>query len=279
MNSRVDKYYDNKEVVGSRTKRNDQLYKEINKAEIENFDIRSNATVIGNNRNNIDVEKIKSILDMHYNDVPKRRSIQIEKTKEEVKPLLETKEYDINVILNKAKEDKIENYNEQRVKKLHDTQFDILKKLDIRREDFIEDYDGDSEVDIKKSDTAAQKLQDLINTITMNEADIKKAKELENREETNEDALDIYSDLKGSENTVTLEGLQEKTEQMIQTMAKTTAMDSSFFTKSDHLRGKDFEDFKDIEESGSGVFIKILIALLIVVFIIGIAILVKTFLT
>lgn len=277
MNSRVDRYYDKKEeVVGSRTKRNDQLYKEINKEKLENFDVRSNATVIGNNRNNIDVEKIKSILDMHYNDAPRRRSIRIETPKEEKKPILETKEYDINVILNKAKEEKVESYQDVRSKRLHDTQFDILQKLDLKREDFIEDYDGDSAVDIKKSDTAAQKLQDLINTITMNEEDFKQSKK---EKEASGDPLDMFEDLKGSEDTVTLEGLQEKTEEMIKTMSSATAMDSSFFTKQDKLKNKDFEDFRDIEDSSSGAFVKVLIALLIVVFILGIVILVKTLLT
>ena len=98
MNSRSDKYYDKNVSVGSRTARNNQLYKEISKTEIDNFEVRSNATVIGNNRGSIDVEKIKSILDTHYNDVPKRRSIQLEKNEEQrptKSPIYETKEYDI----------------------------------------------------------------------------------------------------------------------------------------------------------------------------------------
>ena len=61
---------------------------------------------------------IKSILDTHYKDAPKRRSIAIEdeeivKTKAE-----ETKEYDINVILDKAREVKEDDYEKERNKKL-----------------------------------------------------------------------------------------------------------------------------------------------------------------
>ncbi|MBE6148336.1 MAG: hypothetical protein E7167_02440 [Firmicutes bacterium] len=289
MNSRIDKYYDNSKNVGSRTARNNQLYKDISKTELDNFEVRSNATVIGNNRGSIDVEKIKSILDTHYNDVPKRRTIQLEKPKEEekAKPIFETKEYDINVILDKARENKIESYNEARAKKLRDTQFDILSNLNIKREDFIEDYDGDSDFSREKREdsTAARKLEELINTITLNEQDIKKEKEKiinENNfvEEISSDTdpLDIFEDLKGDENTAILEGLQEKTEKLIQKMEQTTSLDNSFFTKNTSFKQSDFEDFKDIEEKeGSGIVIKIIIALLVIIFIIGVIILVKSF--
>ena len=287
MNSRVDKYYDNNTNVGSRTARNTQLYKDISKTELENFEVKSNATVIGNNRGSIDVEKIKSILDTHYNDVPKRRSIKLDPPKEEVKPkpIFETKEYDINVILDKAKEEKVENYNEDRAKKLRDTQFDILSNLNINREDFIEDYDGDSNFEKDKSredSTAARKLEELINTITLNEQDIKKEKEnilSESKKIDDTDPFDIFEDLKGNENTAILEGLQEKTEKLIQKMEQTTSLDNSFFTKSTTFKDKDFEDFKDLEEKeGAGIVVKIIIALLVIVFIIGIVILVKSFL-
>ena len=82
--------------IPSRASRNQELYKEISKAELDNYEVRSNEAVIGDNKGSIDVEKIKSILDTHYKDAPKRRSIAIEdeeivKTKAE-----ETKEYDIS---------------------------------------------------------------------------------------------------------------------------------------------------------------------------------------
>jgi len=290
MNSRVDKYYDKNTNIGSRTARNTELYKEISKTELENFEVKSNATVIGNNRGSIDVEKIKSILDTHYNDVPKRRSIQLDLPKEEEAPkqVFETKEYDINVILDKARENKTENYSEDRAKKLRDTQFDILNNLDINREDFIEDYDGDSEYSKPKENSTAKKLEELINTITLNEQDIKKEKVAEPKEESNEnssevdddtDPLDIFEDLKGDENTAILEGLQEKTEKLIQKMEQTTSLDNSFFTKSNSFKKSDFEDFKELEEKeGAGIFTKIIIGLLALVFIAGVIILVKSFL-
>ena len=79
MDSRTDKYYEKDiKTVPSRTSRNQELYKEISKTELNNYEVRSNATVIGEGKGNIDVEKIKSILDTHYKDAPKRKSIKLE---------------------------------------------------------------------------------------------------------------------------------------------------------------------------------------------------------
>ena len=282
MDSRVQKYYDNneKKQVGSRTARNTELYKEISKTELDSYEIKSNATVIGNNKGNIDVEKIKSILDTHYNDTPKRRSIRIEeevKEEKEVKPIFETKEYDINVIIDKAKEDKTDNYREERAKKLRDTQFNILNNLDINPKDYIEDYENED----KSGGT--EELQELINTITMNEKDIKSGKkplpEVQKKQLQDSNPLDILEDLKGSEDTITLEGLQEKTEKLIQKMEQTTsttAFDKSFFTKSNSFKKSDFEDFEDLKDKPKPI-VKIIIIILVIVFIIGIIILIKSF--
>lgn len=118
MDSRMSKYKDD-EAGFSRVSRNEDLYKEINKSEIDSFDVGSNATVIGHNENEIDIEKIKRILDKRYNETPKRRSIRIDQPeeKEEKTEDVTTKEYDLNVILEKAKDDKEETYEEARSKK------------------------------------------------------------------------------------------------------------------------------------------------------------------
>lgn len=319
MNSRTEKYYENNEkVVGSRTRRNEELYKDINKTELDNFEVRSNATVIGNNKGNIDVEKIKSILDTHYNDAPKRKSIKLEPIENEVKPktLVETKEYDINVILDKAKGEKIEDYQEDRNKKIRDTQFDILNNLDIDPKDYIEDYeDGDLKERVPRSG-AADDLQKLIDTIALNEEDIKKEKikieekvtikpsedtdDLEKevakineefgQETDDEDSspLDIFEDLKGDENTTVLEGLQEKTQNMIEDMqntisapkAKEKDIDDSFYTKSTEFKKGDFEEYEEFEDvdKGSSPIVKIIIIVLVIILLVGIGILVKSFL-
>ncbi len=58
MSSRMSIYYEesnsSKETL-SRVNRHVDLYKEINKSELENYDIKSNATILGDNHNEIDV--------------------------------------------------------------------------------------------------------------------------------------------------------------------------------------------------------------------------------
>ena len=273
MSSRVDKYYDKQEVIGSRLSRNEELYKDINKSELDHFELKSNATVIGESQKSIDVEKIKSILDTHYKDVPKRRTIRLEEEpkKEITKPIFETKEYDINVILNKAKEDKEDDYNKERAKKLRDTQYDILNNLNLN--DYIEDYEKEDAP--QKSNN--EDLQRLIDTITLNEKEVKEASLLlpDDSDDTNTNPLDIFEDLKGSENTQTLTGLKEQTEELSKTI---NDLEKSFFTQSNKIEQEDFEDFEDIDKDKMSFGVILLICILVLIFLVGLFILLKSFL-
>ena len=250
----MSKYYEEpteSDISNSRFHRNNKLYKEINKSELSNYDIKSNATIIGNNDNEIDVEKIKRILDTKYKEGPKRRSIRLEETEEIIPEHEITKEYDINIILEKAKEEKQEEYEVERLKKLRDTQFDILKNLNLEKYD-TDDYDGE------KSD-----LEELINTIAMNE----KSGSIE---------LDILSDLKGNDNTEVIKGLKEETEKKLD--LTDTDMINSFYTSSNAIKKDDFEDMDDFSKdiNNNNGFVKILIALIILVLIIGVVLVFKT---
>ena len=61
MKTRINKYYDDTpSFAPRRTAKNNELYEEIKKSEIENFDIGSNAKVIGNNEAQIDINKLKN---------------------------------------------------------------------------------------------------------------------------------------------------------------------------------------------------------------------------
>lgn len=250
MGSRMTKYYDDTKFKTTRYHKNEELYKEICNSELENYEVRSNATIIGDNNKEIDIEGIKKILDTKYNKVPQRKSIRIEEDQEEVFEKEDTKEYDINVILEKAKEQKSDVYEVERLKKLRDTQYDILKNLNFEKEDSKDDDDND---DLKK----------LINTITINESNA-----------TDNSPLEMLSDLKGSDDTEVLEGLKEDD----RTKNFDTKMINSFYTSTNALNKDDFEDndnfSKDIESNN--IFIKIVIALIIVLVIIGIFIIVKT---
>ena len=254
MSSRMTKYYDDEELVSSRYRKNEDLYKEISRSEINNYDIKSNAMVIGENKNEIDIEKIKKILDTKYNEIPKRKSIRLEETEETPSEKEITKEYDINVILEKAKEQKQDNYEEERRKKLRDTQYDILNNLNL--------LNKSEEIEEKNVSTEEENLKNLINTIALNET-------------INSDSgspLDILSDLKGSDNTETLDGLKEEVEK--RENITDTKIINSFYTASNKIKENDFEDIDDFSESieSKGTFIKVLIALIVIAILVGVAI-------
>ena len=275
MSSRMNRYYeeDNDKIVSSRVSKHEDLYREISKNEIDGYEVKSNATILGANENEIDVEKIKKILDTKYNEVPKRKSIRIEEENNEKKEEEVTKEYDINVVLEKAREQKNDNYEEERLKKLRDTQFDILKNLNIEKNNEQKIKDKEELDDLEEDN-----LKNLINTIAFNE---KHNKEL-NKTDT---SLDILSDLKGSDNTEVLKGLKEEVESEIENEKSkpeekedTKSMINSFYTSSNALNKKDFDDSEDFskEIGDNNVFIKVVIAIIALVFIVGVVLLIKT---
>ena len=295
MDTRMNKY-DNKSF--SRVAKNEELYKEINDASLDNFSVRSNATVIGNQDPEIDIEKIKKILDTKYNNAPKRKSIRIDIPEEEEEVDTEpTKEYDLNVVLEKAKDELPETYEEARAKKLRNTQFDILNNLHIE-EDQEEEEPSKAEED----------LMELINTISINEKKIseiseklgqnahEEIKEQVTPEEKENDAFGILDELKGSDDTEVYESMteeikkveeqdkleetkkddeEEKKENTIVEKVKDETMDSSFYTTS-LFKKHDFADDEDDTDKGLNIVIKILIVLVIICFLVGIFLFVRS---
>ncbi len=271
MDTRMSKYYDDEEVTATRTQKNEELYREINKNELDNYEVKSNSTIIGETKAEIDVEKIKKILDNKYNEVPKRKSIRLEETEEVEEEKEITKEYDINVVLEKAKENKTENYEEERLKKLKNTQYDILNSLSIKKEE----------------EPKNTEIEDLVNTIAFNEKNSK-----------NNVDLDLLSDLKGDDNTEVLKGLKEDINENLENneiditskdnteeiennkenenLEKTKLMDS-FYTSSNTLVKKDFEDDTDFakEINNGNTLIKVVIVIVSIIFAIGLVLLIK----
>ena len=288
MRTRLDKYMNDTDSAPKRTKKNNELYEEIKHSEISNFSIGSNAKVIGENKNQIDIDKLKDILEKNYQEQPKRRSVKFELPEEEEVELEKTREYDINAILEKARAEKEVDYEEERLKKIRDTQYDILKNLEV-----------DSESESKAAnERTKEELLDLINTITLNENQKKaiddeiEEEDLEEQEDTGElDPLDILSDLRGDENTV-VAGAKEFTERMDEEDALRKKekvekeikealdedVDDSFYTNSMSFSKKDFDSFDD-EESGVGsILVKILIVIVFLAIIVGVVIFLNEFL-
>lgn len=318
MQSRMDKYYAKQSSDGNgkehlddlektttlkRIDKNQVLYKEVSSKELEDFDLNSNVSVIGEG-NNVDIDKIREMLDRKYRELPKNKPLN--KTEPEIGKinLDETREYDLNSILEQAHKEKEINYEEDRLKKLRNTQYDILKDLDILKKDDeeIEEEDIEKAKPVNK-EKEEKKLQELIDTIT--------AKELIKQEDLDElDPLDLLSDLRGTdENTKvlgalsdellideeTIKGSKEPTKEIevpeleeekpleikpidvdmdftrdVKMPAKEEIQD---LTKSQNINftQSDFDDFNDLKEDMhfTKIVIRILIIVIIIVFLVG----------
>ena len=210
--SRMDKYFELEEIKNneksfkndnggksfSRTKRNQELYKSVSTMDIEGFDLNSNTTILGDNTSNIDIEKINKQLEEKYHETPRNKSFG--DTDEINLPKInldETREYDINAILEKAKSEKEINYEEDRHRKVSDVLKDIeeyTEKVKSAKDEVPEEEDDE--------------LQTLVDTINAKEL-IDSEEELEVSGEM--DPLDLLSDLKGDDdNTKVLGQLTEE---------------------------------------------------------------------
>ncbi|MBR1417273.1 MAG: hypothetical protein IJ572_05640 [Bacilli bacterium] len=202
MESRINKYNNNDNSTLSRTKKNQNLYSEINDLRMDTFDVNSNSMIISNNGKTIDIEKLRDMLDKKYREEPKSKSlVNIDEDEHDDKiDLDETREYDINEILSKARKEKEnEDYEVERLKKLRNTQVDILSDLNIES---LKEVENGKAVSLEEGD----KLKTLIDTINLTE---------ETNAIKNMDPLDILSDLKGDEDETKVEGVNELTKEIM----------------------------------------------------------------
>ena len=161
MQSRMSKYNSR---TSSRTQKNQALYEDLKNSVFDNFDVNSNVSVISDSTDSIDVAKLKMMLDQKYRDESqKRKSIEIPDYPEPVveEYLVDTKEYDINAILEKAKKGKNVDYNKERLKKIREAQYEILNNLDLELKKVEE---GRRTVAIREEEE--ENLAELVNTIT-----------------------------------------------------------------------------------------------------------------
>lgn len=300
MESRVNKYSTNDNEVLSRTKKNQRLYSEIGDELNKPYDLNSSSVVLENNPKTIDIDKLKDMLDKQYKEEIKSKSLASLDGMSEVSQinLNETREYDINAILSKAKEERKSDYEEDRLKKLRNTQLDILNGLNI------ENQKHDEDVSISVSKEEGNKLKSLIDTINLTE-EINQTKAM--------DPLDLLSELKGNNDETKVDGVQELTQEIMkkaqeldtnqiekvhdelekelnsdtakidnltknlkgimeESNKKDLSKTDSFYTTSSMITKNDFDDFSDLKEdiTATKVVVKILIVVVILAFICGV---------
>lgn len=286
MQSRMDKYNTKQNTSKSRTQKNQDLYESVRNSTLTEFNVNSNMSVIDTNADSIDVNKVRKMLDKKYNDYsPKRRSIELPSYDEPIveEPLVDTKEYDINAILQKAKQGKNVDYNKERLKKVREAQYEILNNLDLELKKVEEAKNSNR----KKADE--DNLMNLINTIT--QLELKNKQESKNKEISQ--SLELLSDLSDDDNTETTDVVTNlEKEELKEEVSKEVKIDENKEVKTDENNDKNndklredhieetlsklnidisnYDDFSDVSKRDTGALvIKILIFLIIIALVIG----------
>lgn len=161
--------YDNVSLDNmSRTKRNQTIYNSNDMSNLSRIKTNTNVSVISDAPKEIDLEKIKNyVYSLNNDEEEKKRRISLELPKEEeiIVERKEVKNYDINSILEKAKDSRESDYEEDRYRKLNSTQIDILKNIKIKDEVIEEDVDTDLTGPIDELNTEEKTIVDLIQDI------------------------------------------------------------------------------------------------------------------
>ena len=249
MASRMDRYRSSSNNTG-RSRKNQSLYDEI-----KNLDSYSNIEGVASieHANEIDINEVKKLLRNREN-YKKQKQVGIfdnqgfEEIPEKVeeKPQIDEKNYDLNAILNKIKNEKKVMSEDNLPRKLNDDQYDFLKKLNEKNTEKVEMNDLENEP------------KDVVQTIKMS----KKALE--------ETETDLFDDLKsdtmvGEASSIKniIEEEKNKTKELEDT--NTMQLDKSFYTSSFGFTKSDFEELKDMNKKikKSNKFIIVLLILLI----------------
>ena len=286
-----DFYNDN---TPSRVRKNANLYKRIDASKIDEVELPKKEELLENNTSTIDVEKLKSMLDKKYRD-PDSDSRNTDSSVKESINLEETREYNLDMALNKARDNDDTDYKIERLKKLNDTNASILDGLNIKDTSTSKDIERPSKV---SSDS--KKLIELIDTINLKEQEgydsiLKSSNSDANINLEDEDTTGILDSLKGDneetkvvgaasldKDSIDLEDTKyedidlEDTKEEFDTTEVVNRDDTSEFTDSIELTTtqiftkEDFDDFDDLKEATKPkILVKILIFIIIIAVILG----------
>ena len=184
----------------SRTKRNQDIYNSTDITDLSRIKTNTNVSVISDAPKEINIEKIISYVNsMEEPKEEKRKRVSLELPEEEevVVERKEEKDYDINSVLERARDKRESDYEEERHRKLNNTQIDILKNIKITEERVETVRDDDITLPIdeleEELNTQEKTIVDLIQNIQSNSSKGKK---------------DLFEDLMGdNEDTVVMPAL------------------------------------------------------------------------
>ena len=297
----------------SRTKRNQDIYNVTDMNELSRIKTNTNVSIISDASKEIDIEKIKKYIEnMNENEEEhkKRISIELPEEKEEVQQEKVEKDYDINSVLERARDSRETDYELERHRKLNSNGYDILKSIKIK------ETDEDKTEPIDELNTQEKTIVELIQNIqNKNDSKPKSIKEdtedlfgelmgknentivmapieddEKNKENIKEALLDITKELEKIEEPVNHtdslslknednEKNDEENSESVEYQEKTDSVvaDKSFYTNSLSFNKTDFEGFEDLEKNQKkgNLFTKIAITLIILMLLATIFIILK----
>ena len=202
-------------------------------------------------------ENVKRYLDNRYSaNSPKRKSIEVPnfEFKNEDDITEDTKEYDINAIIEKAKQGKNIDYTKERLKKVRDTQYEILNNLDLEIKKTSEPLSSQRQQE-------EENLKNLINTITQLELCNRNSEKEYSKKEISQN-LDLLSDLSSnSKENASVDKMEKNdNDDSLEPTVTVTKIDTEKYQK----------EFADISYNDkSTIIIKIIIFIVILVLIFG----------
>ena len=260
MPSRMERYYETRDDGPSRARKNQDLYEQIydeKSFEVSDYKAKDYSNVSGvaeaPDSNTIDIQKIREMMKSREEKNKDKQNYKEIQPEYEEDIIEEPKNYDINDVLNKAKDERpIESDSDYH--SLKNVELNILKNLNIE-----EKKEDENDKEVLSDDK--EELPELINTITNTS--------MLNKLGDKELSLDLLEDLKSNGTTMigssdTIKNVLDESKKK-EVKEETTEIDKSFFTKSldlkDSLKYLDGEEEGD-EESKS---IKVIVAIVVVV--------------
>lgn len=268
MNSRLERYNETSEDkrFQSRVERNQKIYHDLDDSEFLNVKSNDNVKVIDESPREINVEKIKKYILSLNEDTPRKKvTLAEEETTSNIEEpkKVEDKIYDINSVLEKARQNREQNYEENRYRKLRDTQYDILSKIKMYDENEKPNYE-------EEFNTEERTLIDLINTVTIQKEKDSLLSELIGNNENTIVTLGIEDEAKNLDIKSAIENQvsnkeEEKTESEGNKEEPINGIDKSFYTNSLSFSKNDFEGFEELEKKvkKNNVMVKIFVFFLI----------------
>ena len=221
----------------SRVRKNANLYKRIDAANIDEIEPKTDEEVIESNTTTIDVEKLKSMLDKKYRDPSSHtlKDVNHKPVDREIN-LEETREYNLDDILNKAKDNDETDYGVERLKKLSDTNVSILDGLNIKENDKSSKLEEKNVNNQSKVSSDSKKLIELIDTINLKEQEGYDALLKENsgnykesnnllddldlEDTSSNEPMDMLSELTGNDDDTKVVGAKVKDNDLDDTIAR-----------------------------------------------------------